>query len=406
MSQHLYHLSNCRLEQLAPLARAAAEEAKSVCENAVFPLFTHKSYKQPTLDLLQSTLNAEFAQWFELLGWQAEERLKAIAEQTQNGELRLDFAREVENKQAVAVEVQLANQGRTAGDLTKFDILHKQGKLALGVYICFTERTANTADSGLATYEKALRVAADFPHLPLLIIGLERAGMASVDVSEVKCFPFAGVFGGKGQASKVVKDALAQAIINGEDLKTKEWSPHVRSVVRQQARKHVRSVTNEVADMCERISRCSDDALLTELFEQVLTAFKLLRSDIAPQAQNSAAAATPASSETAKPKRKYVRKTPASVPIDAALPAQSLEHEAERAAEAAAGALPAAATVRVVPRVVSLAETEQARAQRQARQHQMEEQWRQAQQQKRYHAPRVTAMQEALSSALGRRQYA
>jgi hypothetical protein len=130
------------------------------------------TYRMLPID--QSALNLEIDGRLRGLGWTSQPyALEAVTGGRLPTYLQGDFA-----KQSVFVEVEFGNQASLFRDLFKFQIAGQTRAGDVGVLVVATDRMARFFDSGVATYEQALRL---MPYmriglsLPTAIVGLDLA---------------------------------------------------------------------------------------------------------------------------------------------------------------------------------------------------------------------------------------
>jgi hypothetical protein len=111
----------------------------------------------------QGTLNKQLKQSFRKAGWTSEPVASgALAGPGTALGLKGDF-----HRNGVFVEVEFGNIASMHRDFFKFQIANRAGIGHVGVLIAATERLARFFDSGVTTYEAAMR------HLPYLAIGIQ-----------------------------------------------------------------------------------------------------------------------------------------------------------------------------------------------------------------------------------------
>jgi hypothetical protein len=128
------------------------------------------TYRMLPID--QSALNVEIDGRLRKLGWTSQPyALEAVTGAKLPTFLQGDFA-----KQTVFVEVEFGNQASLFRDLFKFQIAGQTRAGDVGILVTATDRMARFFDSGVATFEQAMRL---MPYmriglsLPTAIIGLD-----------------------------------------------------------------------------------------------------------------------------------------------------------------------------------------------------------------------------------------
>lgn len=128
------------------------------------------TYRMLPID--QSALNHAIDERLQVLGWRSQPyALEAVTGGKLPTFLQGDFA-----KETVFVEVEFGNQASLFRDLFKFQIAGQTNAGDVGILIAAVDRMARFFDSGVATYEQAVRL---MPYmriglsLPTAIIGLD-----------------------------------------------------------------------------------------------------------------------------------------------------------------------------------------------------------------------------------------
>jgi hypothetical protein len=178
-----------------------------------------KSVCQPKKFLLQPLTNEWLEHWLShVLDWRSQVAVtpgKRCAGAYSDG--TFDFCLELDTgdeRNVIAVEVQLGNGGRKGDDLRKFQALGEQGRLLLAVLVQFDAETARLADSGLAHFEKTVHALGAAPlAVPLLMLGLSHRDTPYVDMRECKDIVDARYVGGRGgTGSKKLKRFVAERL--------------------------------------------------------------------------------------------------------------------------------------------------------------------------------------------------
>jgi len=124
------------------------------------------------LPIDQSALNVEIDKRLSALGWQSQPyALQAVTGAKLPTFLQGDFS-----KESVFVEVEFGNQASLFRDLFKFQIAGQTSAGDVGILVLATNQVARFFDSGVATFEQALRL---MPYmriglsLPTAVVGLD-----------------------------------------------------------------------------------------------------------------------------------------------------------------------------------------------------------------------------------------
>jgi len=308
--------------QLSPICQQYVQEALDISVLQPVPVYAGKSFKQKSIDLVHPLLNAMHSYWYTALGWDSEVKLRDIVGVNQGLGERLDFARKLPNEKWLAIEVQFGNGGRLEKDFSKMRELHTRGLLELGILVYFTQETADTADSGLASFEKVLQYKHLFEDLPVLVVGLSRKNTPVLDLAQLRQIPFPQVMGGKGgKDAKKLHKFLAYQIAHGVAVSSIELDDASQEVVRAQARKHVQDIAEELHQVLERIEGCQDATLRNSLFGIVAGQFKLFEAQaqelilLAPPQHQQTVPSQPAPGPGAAVTQR-VAPTPAHNPVD------------------------------------------------------------------------------------------
>ena len=141
---------------LSPRFTGVKDELLSVCNNCPIPVYSGKSQKQPSKDVVQQIMNTYFKLQFTRLGWTAE---PLVTPTNNQDELRADFRKTFgkrDDKITLQTEVEFGNMASSYRNYFKFQL-------------------ANRIDSGVANYQKTIR---EIPQaklsvtVPTLVIGL------------------------------------------------------------------------------------------------------------------------------------------------------------------------------------------------------------------------------------------
>jgi hypothetical protein len=278
----------------------------TIGKDLVVPSYVGKSTKQSGIDLVHPLLNALVKLWFELDDWQSETAIGDLADGCDEDKGRIDFTRKLENGKYIAIEVQFGNSSYIARDLEKLSMLHRQGLLEMGYYVVMTRETANTSDTGQATFEAAVRrVKTHLRDLPVCVVGLSREDSEVADLRQVRDIVYPPVLGGSGTGTEALHMFLAEALLDRKDLATLKLPAKLRAVIHEHAREHTRKTVQAFQMERDRALACQDPQLRDELL-----------AIMAETIRHSLPAADTA------PRRKPVRRTTAA-PTDA-LEAQAL----------------------------------------------------------------------------------
>lgn len=266
---------NCAPQQVTAEIREVLTAVLEVCRGLPVPVFKEKSAKQQDLDLAHSILNATVEYWLHhVLRWERQVTLSAATEGASDERKSIDFVYKLSNGQVVAIEIQFGNGGRIQADFAKFRTLHAQGKLALGIAVYFKRKTAETADSGLATYEAALQDVRKFGDMPVALVGLSRESTQEVDLRELKGITYAGVLGGSGTNRSVLHQRIARALAEEQPLSSVELDAECRKVIVDQAIDYATKVAFEAQEAYRRALTCTDEDLRLQLLAILAEAAK------------------------------------------------------------------------------------------------------------------------------------
>jgi hypothetical protein len=251
------------------------EELCFALEQAPVPVYPEKSSKQKkqNLSLVQPMLNALIEQWMLGFGWETQGDIRTLTRGLETEAGTVDFFHRLPDGRYIAVEVQFANGGRLERDYYKLKQLHKHGLLALGIAVYLDKKTGKTADSGLAEYETAVARKGLHGDMPLCIAGLSRLGEREVNLSVLQDIVFPTILGGSGQ-NEPVRRFVADAIINGADMETLRFPPHLVRIVEQEAMAHTRKALAAVAADMERALVCQNRKLRGALMAQYADFFR------------------------------------------------------------------------------------------------------------------------------------
>ena len=150
-------------------------ELLSVCQNCPIPVYSGKSQRQASKDVIQQIMNTYFRLQFTALRWTAEPLATPIDNEDA---LRADFRKtfgEGDDKITLQIEVEFGNVASSYRNYFKFQLSFSYDLTDICVLIVPSSELANRIDSGVANYEKATR---EIPQaklsvtVPTLVIGL------------------------------------------------------------------------------------------------------------------------------------------------------------------------------------------------------------------------------------------
>ena len=159
----------------SPRFAGVRAELMNVCQNCPIPVYSGKSQKQRSKDVIQQIMNTYFKLSFIALGWEPE----PLATPTDNEDaLRADFRKtfgEGDDKITLQIEVEFGNVASSYRNYFKFQLSFSYDLTDICVLIVPSSELANRIDSGVSNYEKAIR---EIPQaklsitVPTLVIGL------------------------------------------------------------------------------------------------------------------------------------------------------------------------------------------------------------------------------------------
>jgi hypothetical protein len=285
----------------SPEINAHCEQFIALLEDLLVPLFSGKSSKQQTLDLVHPVLNAMIEQWLELMGWQSQTKMHTLLRNGSKDQGTVDFSLQLSDGRFLVIEVQFGNGGRIERDFSKLEKLHGRGALALGFLVYFDQATALTADSGLADYEKVVGRQEDLKTTPTCVIGLSRRGCESVNLQDIPGIVFPSVLGGSGKHNKMLRAMVAQTIIDRKPLSQFQMSDKLKGIVRAHAIQHtLKSRDAWLADV-HRILECDTPYLRDSLIPLITESCK--------SSLVMAAAVSPTPTKSRAPRAKPVSRT-------------------------------------------------------------------------------------------------
>lgn len=160
---------------LSPRFIGVRDELLQVCQECPIPIYSGKSQRQPSKDVVQQVMNTYFRLRFRSLGWEEE----PLATPTDYEDaLRADFRKtfgEGYNKITLQIEVEFGNVASSYRNYFKFQLSFSYDLTDICVLIVPSAEYAKRIDSGVANYEKAIR---EIPQaklsvtVPTLVIGL------------------------------------------------------------------------------------------------------------------------------------------------------------------------------------------------------------------------------------------
>lgn len=160
---------------LSPRFTGVKDELLSVCNNCPIPVYSGKSQKQPSNDVVQQIMNTYFKLQFTRLGWTAE---PLVTPTNNQDELRADFRKTFgkrDDKITLQTEVEFGNMASSYRNYFKFQLSFSYDLTDICVLIVPSSKLANRIDSGVANYQKTIR---EIPQaklsvtVPTLVIGL------------------------------------------------------------------------------------------------------------------------------------------------------------------------------------------------------------------------------------------
>lgn len=244
-----------------------------VLTDVVVPLYEGKSVKQGTLDIVHPMLNILIEYWLVSIGWSTQGKLSELMPSISRDNGTVDFYYKLKDGRFLAVEVQFGNGGRRERDFDKLKEFDQAGLLAMGFLVYFTQSTANFADSGLATYEAALRILHKIPKFPLCVIGLKRDGSESANLQLLPNIIYPTMLGGSGE-TKPLRMHVAQAMVDRTPLDTLTFSALHLNSLRDHAIQHTQTAVEVFADVVTRVLACKNHALRLELLSVLVPYFK------------------------------------------------------------------------------------------------------------------------------------
>lgn len=150
-------------------------ELLDICKNCPIPVYRGKSNEQPDKDIVQQIMNTYFKLQFKKLGWEAE---PLATPKDNEDDLKADFRKTFDkngSKITLQIEVEFGNIASSYRNYFKFQLSYSYGLTDIGVLIVPSTNLANRVDSGVASFEKAIR---EIPQaklsvtVPILVIGL------------------------------------------------------------------------------------------------------------------------------------------------------------------------------------------------------------------------------------------
>ena len=159
----------------SPRFAGVRAELLNVCQNCPIPVYSGKSQRQASKDVVQQIMNTYFKLAFTALGWEPE----PLATPTDNEDaLRADFRKtfgEGDNEITLQIEVEFGNVASSYRNYFKFQLSFSYDLTDICVLIVPSYELANRIDSGVSNYEKATR---EIPQaklsvtVPTLVVGL------------------------------------------------------------------------------------------------------------------------------------------------------------------------------------------------------------------------------------------
>lgn len=160
---------------LSPRFAGVRAELINVCKNCPIPVYSGKSQRQSSKDVVQQIMNTYFRLQFTKLKWISEPLATPI---NNEDALRADFRKSFgigADEITLQIEVEFGNVASSYRNYFKFQLSFSYGLADLCVLIVPSSELANRIDSGVANYEKVIR---EIPQaklsitVPTLVIGL------------------------------------------------------------------------------------------------------------------------------------------------------------------------------------------------------------------------------------------
>lgn len=170
-------------------------EIREICSKCPLPVYEGKSTVQTSKDVVQQIMNTYFRQAFTNSSWESEPF--ATPDDNEDG-LRGDFKKDFQllsdednvdddDNVLVQTEVEFGNSASSYRNYFKFQLSYSYDLADIGLLILPSYDLSKRIDSGVATYEKALR---EIPSaklsitIPILIIGLDYKNTREWNVKE------------------------------------------------------------------------------------------------------------------------------------------------------------------------------------------------------------------------------
>ena len=159
----------------SPRFAGVRAELLNVCQNCPITVYSGKSQRQASKDVVQQIMNTYFKLQFTSLGWTAEPLATPIDNEDA---LRADFRKtfgEGDDKITLQIEVEFGNVASSYRNYFKFQLSFSYDLTDICVLIVPSSELANRIDSGVANFEKATR---EIPQaklsvtVPTLVVGL------------------------------------------------------------------------------------------------------------------------------------------------------------------------------------------------------------------------------------------
>lgn len=159
----------------SPRFAGVRAELLNVCQNCPIPVYSGKSQRQASKDVVQQIMNTYFKLQFTSLGWTAEPLATPIDNEDA---LRADFRKtfgEGDDKITLQIEVEFGNVASSYRNYFNFQLSFSYDLTDICVLIVPSSELANRIDSGVANFEKATR---EIPQaklsvtVPTLVVGL------------------------------------------------------------------------------------------------------------------------------------------------------------------------------------------------------------------------------------------
>jgi len=173
-----------------PRYASAYNELLTICQDCPLPVYSDKSEKQSSKDVVQQLMNSYFLMRFRLFGWEEE---PLATPDNQEDALRSDFRKTFINEDGelltLQVEVEFGNVASSYRNYFKFQLSFSYDLTDICVLIVPSQHLCNRIDSGVSNFEKTIR---EIPSaklsitVPTLVIGLFDIGVVAWDVKSIE----------------------------------------------------------------------------------------------------------------------------------------------------------------------------------------------------------------------------